>query len=370
MSPELLTRIGEYELKEKLGQGGYGAVYKARDSLGRDVAIKVLTAFGDDSNTIEGFRKEATTLAKLSHRNIVTVYQFGVDQGKPFLAMEYLQGQPLSAIIKARREMHLVEKLDIIIQATEGLKHAHENKVIHRDIKPHNLMVVENSVVKLIDFGIAQGDGSKSQSRQEIAGSLPYMSPEHFVQKRTPWCDIFSMGVVLYELLSGGMVPYASDRDDLPVAYHKLMSPDPAAPLSTYVKDIPQALEEVVAKAVCKDKLKGYETAEEFVFELARVQDTVKLEFVNSCMQAVTEAAAKEDYGSAHDLVERILRVDPNHVAAKRKQFELKKHVQQHHRNEQVHAICVRVEEAIASKKFDLAQIGLEEARHIEPNSN
>ncbi|HET9741799.1 MAG TPA: serine/threonine-protein kinase, partial [Terriglobales bacterium] len=216
MSPDTLAKIGDYELKEKLGQGGYGAVYRARDPIGRDVAIKVLTSFGDDNNTIEGFKKEATTLARLSHRNIVTVYQFGVDNGRPYLAMEYLQGQPLSAIIKAHREMHLVEKLDIIIQASEGLRHAHENKVIHRDIKPHNLMVVENSVVKLIDFGIAQGDNSKSQSRQEIAGSLPYMSPEHFVQKRTPWCDIFSMGVVLYELLSGGQVPYASDRDDLP----------------------------------------------------------------------------------------------------------------------------------------------------------
>src|SRR5579864_4133269 len=301
MAQEVLSRIGEYELKEKLGQGGYGAVYKARDQLGRDVAIKILTAFGDDTNTIEGFRKEATTLARLSHRNIVTVYQFGVDAGKPFLAMEYLQGQPLSALIKSRREMHLVEKLDIIIQATEGLRHAHENKVIHRDIKPHNLMVVENSIVKLIDFGIAQGDGSKSQSRQEIAGSLPYMSPEHFVQKRTPWCDIFSMGVVLYEFLTGGNVPYASDRDDLPVAYHKLMSNEPAPPLSSYIQDLPPGLEEVVAKAIAKQKLNGYETAEEFVFELGRIQETVKADFVNQLLGASNDAVNRQDYKVAHD---------------------------------------------------------------------
>jgi serine/threonine-protein kinase len=370
MPPEVLNKIGEYELKEKLGQGGYGAVYKARDQLGRDVAIKILTAFGDDSNTIEGFRKEATTLARLGHRNIVTVYQFGVDGGKPFLAMEYLQGQPLSALIKSRREMHLVEKLDIIIQATEGLRHAHENKVIHRDIKPHNLMVVENSIVKLIDFGIAQGDGSKSQSRQEIAGSLPYMSPEHFVQKRTPWCDIFSMGVVLYELLTGGHVPYASDRDDLPVAYHKLMSNDPPPPLSTYVQDLPPGLEEVVAKAISKQKMNGFETAEEFLFELARVQDTVKGEFVGQLLKAVNDAAAAQDYGVAHDLVERILRVDPNNGPAKRKQFELKKYIQQHQRNEQIRHICLRVEESMASKKFDLAEVQLEDARRVDPSSD
>ena len=370
MPPEVLNKIGEYELREKLGQGGYGAVYKARDPLGRDVALKVLTAFSDDSNTLEGFKKEATTLARLNHRNIVTVYQFGLADGKPYLAMEYLRGQPLSAIIKSRREMHLVEKLAIIIQATEGLKHAHENKVIHRDIKPHNLMVVGNSVVKLIDFGIAQGDGSKSQSRQEIAGSLPYMSPEHFVQKRTPWCDVFSMGVVLYELLTNGHVPYASDRDDLPVAYHKLMSSEPPPPLSTYVPDLPPGLEEVVGKAISKEKLKGFESAEEFLFELTRVQDTIKGDFINQLLKALDDAAEAQDYGSAHDLVERILRVDPNNVPAKRKQFELKKYVQQYQRNEQLQAICVRVEEAISSKKFDLAQLGLDEARQIDPNSD
>src|SRR5437764_14768606 len=103
MSPELLTKIGEFELKEKLGQGGYGAVYKARDSLGRDVAIKILTGFGDDTTTINAFKKEAATLAKLQHANIVTVYQFVVDDRCPSLALEDLQRQPLSALIKLRR---------------------------------------------------------------------------------------------------------------------------------------------------------------------------------------------------------------------------------------------------------------------------
>ncbi|PYX95237.1 MAG: hypothetical protein DMG63_19350, partial [Acidobacteria bacterium] len=330
-----------------LGQGGYGAVYKARDFLSRDVAIKILTGFGDDITTINVFKKEAATLAKLQHPNIVTVYQFGVDNMRPYLAMEYLQGQPLSAIIKTRRELHLVEKLDIIIQATEGLKHAHENNVIHRDIKPHNLMVVESAekslVVKLIDFGIAQGEASKSQS-QSIAGSLPYMSPEHFVQRRTPWCDVFSMGVVLYELLTGGIVPYASDRDELPVAYGKLMSQDPALPLSHHVANLPSGLEEVVAKAICKQKLKAYETAEEFLFELSRIHDIVKSQYVTERLAEVDAAIKRQDATGAYELVNDILRVDPKNTPANRKKFELKKLLEESKRNQKLRDMCVRAE--------------------------
>ncbi|PYY16124.1 MAG: hypothetical protein DMG60_15935 [Acidobacteria bacterium] len=372
MSPELLTKIGEFELKEKLGQGGYGAVYKARDSLGRDVAIKILTGFGDDATTINSFKKEAATLAKLQHPNIVTVYQFGVDNTRPYLAMEYLQGQPLSAIIKTRRELHLVEKLDIIIQGTEGLKHAHENNVIHRDIKPHNLMVVENAeksvVVKLIDFGIAQGEASKSQS-QSIAGSLPYMSPEHFVQRRTPWCDVFSMGVVLYELLTGGIVPYASDRDELPVAYGKLMSQDPALPLSRHVSDLPPGLEEVVAKAICKQKLSGYETAEEFLFELSRVQDNVKSQYVTERLAEVDAAIKRQDATAAYELCNGILRVDPKNTPANRKKFELRKLLEESKRNQKLRDMCIRAEGAIHEKRFDEAQRQLAEALQIDPSS-
>ena len=372
MSPELLTKIGEFELKEKLGQGGYGAVYKARDSLSRDVAIKILTGFGDDITTINVFKKEAATLAKLQHPNIVTVYQFGVDNMRPYLAMEYLQGQPLSAIIKTRRELHLVEKLDIIIQATEGLKHAHENNVIHRDIKPHNLMVVESAekslVVKLIDFGIAQGEASKSQS-QSIAGSLPYMSPEHFVQRRTPWCDVFSMGVVLYELLTGGIVPYASDRDELPVAYGKLMSQDPALPLSHHVANLPSGLEEVVAKAICKQKLKAYETAEEFLFELSRIHDVVKSQYVTERLAEVDAAIKRQDATGAYELVNGILRVDPKNTPANRKKFELKKLLEESKRNQKLRDMCVRAEGAIHEKRFDEAQRQLQEALQIDPGS-
>lgn len=372
MPPETLTKIGDYELREKLGQGGYGAVYKARDSMGRDVAIKILTGFGDDANTIKAFQKEASTLARLQHPNIVSVFQFGVDNGRPFLAMEYIQGSPLSVLIRMRKELHLVEKLDIIMQATEGLKHAHENNVIHRDIKPHNLMVVESPekslVVKLIDFGIAQGEASRSQS-QSIAGSLPYMSPEHFVQKRTPWCDVFSMGVVLYELLASGTVPYASDRDELPVAYGKLMSNEPALPISRHVPELPPGLEEVVAKVINKQKLSGYETAEEFLFELSRIQDVVRAQFVSERLTEVDSAVRNQESTQAFELVNRILRVDPKNATANRKKFELKKLLEEARRNQQVRAICVQAEGAIQERQFDTAQRSLEEARQLDPGS-
>jgi plastocyanin len=195
------------------------------------------------------------------------------------------------------------------------------------------------------------------------------MSPEHFVQKRTPWCDVFSMGVVLYELLACGTVPYASDRDELPVAYGKLMSNEPAIPISRHVPELPPGLEEVVAKVINKQKLSGYETAEEFLFELSRIQDVVRAQFVNERLTEVDSAVRNQESTQAFELVNRILRVDPKNATANRKKFELKKLLEEARRNQHVRAICVQAEGAIQERQFDAAQRSLEEARQLDPGS-
>lgn len=374
MSPELQHKIGEYELREKLGQGGFGSVYKARDpGLNLDVAIKVLTSVHDE-DIIARFNKEAVTLAKLKHPNVVNVLRFGVDSGRPYLVMEYLDGQPLSSVIHSGRQLPLVEKLDIIVQALEGLKHAHDHNVIHMDIKPHNLMVCAGAdksvLVKLIDFGIAQGGATKTHTNT-IAGSLPYMSPEHFSEKhrRTFWCDVFSMGVVLYEMLSGGHVPFATSSDDFTVAIGKLLGNEPALPLSSWTPDLPPGLEAVVMKAINTKKLSGYDTADEFLFELSRIQESVKAQFVNELVEKLEQASAADDAESASDLADQILRIDRKNAIAGRKKFELKKKLQESSRNKQVHEICIRIEGAIQEKHFDAAEKELADARSIAPES-
>lgn|SRR5215471_13877490 len=218
------TAIGDYKLTETIGDCGLAAIYKAWDKLGRDVAIKLSKQVGNDEGALQIFKPEAQIHSRLKHPNIVSIYQSGVDNGRPYIVMEYIEGRFLSTLIMSKQKLDLAEKLDIILQALEALKYLHNAGIIHRDIKPGNVMVVESHhqsplVVKLTNFGIAE----LVSEAHHVAGTLPYMSPEHFAKRRTPWCDLFSIGVVCYELLTGGILPFASVRDDLRAAYNKLV---------------------------------------------------------------------------------------------------------------------------------------------------
>lgn len=311
------AKLGEYEMAEKLGEGVRGSVYKARDPLGRDVAIKLLSV--ESANLVESLRKEAITLARLNHPNIIKVYRFGIDQGIPFLAMEYLNGQPLSRFVQEHPDLHLCEKLEITIRALDGLQYTHEQNVIHRDLKPQHIVVLENLDVKLIGFGMAQNiDGGEDEP--EVAGTLPYMSPMHFVKNRTGWCDVFSMGVVLFELLTRTL-PYASESDDLHAQYHTLMSSDPPPPLSKFIKDCPAELESAVAKALSKTAGEGYATAVDFLEAILRVQNTVKSKFIGELLNHVYTAATVKDYKLCQAALARIKRLDA--ATASRKQIEM-----------------------------------------------
>jgi len=376
MPPEIFTHIEGYEFRELLGQGGFGAVCKAIDKLGREVAIKVLTV-----NDLEGtqreasnktFLKEATTLAKLNHPNIVTIYSFDIDaSGRPYLVMEFLPGEPLSKIIRSGRQLHLVEKISLILQAARALQFAHSVKpqpVIHRDIKPQNLMIMRDGTVKLIDFGIAQVGGTRSRS-MNIAGSLPYMSPEHWQPPLTSWADVFSLGVVFYELLTGTL-PYATDEDTVPVAYQKIASTIPAAPLKQFLPSVPEDLEAVVAKVLSKQKINGYEEAQQFWLDLSRVYNRIKPDFISEHAERVLAAKNAGDFEAAFRIVEKLLWLDPTNHDVIALQSETHQAYRQEQRRVKVKAICERVEEALLNKKFDLAQLGLDEALQLAPNSS
>jgi serine/threonine protein kinase len=376
MPLEIFNHIEGYTFQELLGRGGFGAVCKAIDKLGREVAIKALTLTdqeGPDRETSnKSFLKEATTLAKLNHPNIVTIYSFDIDSsGQPYLVMEFLPGEPLSKIIRSGRQLHLVEKLSIILQAARALQFAHNVKpqpVIHRDIKPHNLMVMPDNTVKLIDFGIAQVGGMKSRSMNNIAGSLPYMSPEHWQLPLTPWGDVFSLGVVFYELLTG-TVPYATEQDTVPVAYQKIVSNTPAPPLKQYLPDVPAGLEEVMAKVLSKQKANGYKDAQQFWLDLSKIFSSVKAQFLAEGLERAIAAKNAGDYETAGELAQKLLRIDPENHDAGVLQSEINQDFQRKERSVKVRAICERVEEALQSKKFDLAQLGLEEALQLDPGS-
>ena len=205
MAPKEPAKIGKYDVIDVIGRGGMGVVYEATDPfLNRRVAIKMMTGgFSDNPDLLKRFFREAQSTGSLQHPNIVTVFELGDHGGNPYLVMEFLEGESLDAIISSRRQLSSLEKIQLIIGVCHGLSHAHHRGIVHRDIKPGNIMVSKEGSVKIVDFGIAH-IGAKSQTRTgQIMGSVNYMAPEQVngspVDART---DIFSTGVVLYELFT------------------------------------------------------------------------------------------------------------------------------------------------------------------------
>src|SRR5581483_4406384 len=158
MSLRRPVKVGKYEVVEVIGRGGMGVVYKATDPhLGRPVAIKMMTLqeYANNPEMLQRFYREAKSTGNLHHPNIVTIYELGDQDGSPYLVMEFLEGQTLDAVIRSRQPLTLLERIDFILEVCEGLAYAHERSVIHRDIKPGNIMVLANAGVKIVDFGIA-----------------------------------------------------------------------------------------------------------------------------------------------------------------------------------------------------------------------
>jgi len=275
MGQNTLTKIGKYEVIEIIGKGGMGVVYKAMDNLiERLVAIKMMTGgFAENPDLLKRFYREAKSTGMLQHPNIVIVYELGDHEGSPYLVMEYLEGEPLDKIITTRRDVSMVEKLGYMIQCCSGLGYAHQRGIVHRDIKPANLMVLKDGNCKLVDFGIARiADNSMTRTGQ-VVGTISYMSPEQInaqvVDGRT---DIFSAGVMLYELLTGAL-PF--DSKDTASTLLKIIHEDPP-PLKNYIQNYPPDLDEVMKKALAKDREDRYATADDFAFDLSRVQEQLK----------------------------------------------------------------------------------------------
>jgi serine/threonine-protein kinase len=203
---QLPARIGKYELEEFLG-GGMSHVYRARDTvIGRTVAVKILTEEGcQDAEAKARFLAEARTAGNISHDNILGIYDFGEDhQHRPFMVMEYLKGEDLGHAIKGGRTGELRDKLRMALQIARALEYIHSRKIIHRDIKPDNVHVGENGVVKLMDFGIAKTEGPQMTRAGYVLGTPYYMAPEQVTgQGVTDQVDVYAFGVLLYELLTG-----------------------------------------------------------------------------------------------------------------------------------------------------------------------
>lgn len=257
-----------YEIIEKVGSGGMADVYKARcHRLNRFVAIKVLKAeYSNDSTFVSKFRAEAQSAAGLSHPNIVNVYDVGDDDGLYYIVMELVEGITLKTFIERKGKLEVKEAVGIAIQIASGLEAAHDNHIIHRDIKPQNIIISREGKVKVTDFGIAKAATSNTISSNAM-GSVHYISPE---QARGGYSDeksdIYSLGVTLYEMLSG-KVPFEGDNT---VAIALLQIQGEAVPLRELNPDIPISLERIVQKSMEKKPERRYLSAAEMIADLKR----------------------------------------------------------------------------------------------------
>jgi serine/threonine-protein kinase len=255
---------GRYEIIELLGSGGMANVYRAHDPhLGRDVAIKVLAdRYTADPAFVERFRREASAAAQLNHPNIVQVFDRGETDGTYFIVMEYLTGPDLKSLIRTRGALPPLEAIDYAQQILAALAAAHRRDVIHRDIKPQNVMLASDGLLKVTDFGIARaGAESEMTEAGSVIGTAQYLSPEQaHGGELTSASDCYSAGIVLYEMLTG-RVPFDGER---PVVVAMKQINEPPVPPSTYEPDIPPALEAVVMTALAKRPSERYRSAEEF----------------------------------------------------------------------------------------------------------
>ena len=269
--PLKVPDIGKYHILELVGEGAMGVVYKAKDSvLDRTVAVKVMNdAIARQDELRTRFLREAQAAASLQHPNVVSIYDLGEVDGHLFIAMEFVQGADLEALMQQHEPLSLQQKLDIIIDVLTGLTFAHKRGIVHRDIKPANIRIAEDGRAKLMDFGVAHLTSSQLTSTGASLGTPVYMSPEQITGgKATPATDIFAVGAVLYELLTGNK-PF--DSQTLQGLFYKILTEKPT-PIREVMPGLPSALDHIVEKAMAKDAPQRYQSALDMANDLSGVR--------------------------------------------------------------------------------------------------
>ena len=258
---------GRYQVKQRLGEGGMANVYLARDLiLHRLVALKLMRLdLRDDAASVRRFQREAISLTKLSHPNIVNIYDVGEDNGIQYLVTEYVEGMDLKKYISENFPIDFVKVIDIMEQILAAVAHAHAHGIIHRDLKPQNILIDRQGHVKITDFGIALATGDSLTQTTTLMGSVHYLSPEQargsIVTKQS---DIYSLGIILFELLVGH-VPFQGETA-VSIALKHSQSQMPS--VRQFNPKIPQALENVVLHATAKDLIERYQSADEMAADL------------------------------------------------------------------------------------------------------
>jgi len=366
-----IPQIGKYEVVDVLGRGGMGVVYRAIDKrIGRNVAIKTLTqGFVGDPEMLARFYDEAKRTGGLQHPNIVTIYELGDHQGLPYIVMECIDGQTLDKIIQSNSPLPTVAQLKIVEEVCLALGYAHRNNVIHRDVKPANIIVQPDGVAKLLDFGIAKlnrVDRETGHTRNgRIIGTVPYMAPERLrdlpIDGRS---DIFAAGVLMYQLLSG-QLPFSGEDAAL---VEKLLH-DNHAPLSSHREDLPAPLEGILDRALAKNPDERYSTADEMAIDLSSVIADLRQEQVGELFPQAKRLAESQEFPRARAILQQLLRIDTRHAAAKRLLSEIQQQAARRQREEMLTKLRCQGEEALRGRRYDQAIAAFEEASKLDASN-
>ena len=309
-------QIGRYEILEELGRGAMGVVFKARDPfIGRLVAVKTITTgIAENPDLLGRFRREAQAAGGLQHPNIVTIYEMSEFDGTPFIAMEYLEGASLEKTIGEKLRLPLVDKLGYMVQACRALDYAHRRGVIHRDVKPANIMVTSEGIVKVVDFGIARiVDTAKTQTGV-LLGTLSYMSPEqvrggHADQR----CDVWALGVVMYELLAYRR-PF--DGENHAAVLMSILQEEPRA-IREFLPECSPSLENVVQGALRKQEALRYPTMEALLVDLEPIWNSLQKEAVEKMVSHGRELMESGNLEEACEILRKALSIETGNVTAK-----------------------------------------------------
>ena len=369
MEADAPKKISKYDVVDLIGRGGMGVVYKALDrTLGRLVAIKMVTAAAaEQGELLKRFYREAQFTANLRHPNIVIVYDLGDFEGRPYLVMEYLDGQSLESML-ATKTMTMLQKINSVRQICSGLEYAHSRQpsIIHRDIKPANIVVLEDGCVKIVDFGVARLVDSRHTRAGQLMGSFHYMSPEQIngvdLDGRS---DIFSTGVVLYQLLTSKL-PF--EGSGIAQTLNRIVG-SPAPPLSRFIQGYPPALDHIVARALAKERDERYRSASEFSFDLLGVEEHLKSSLFGEYIGRAERQLRDGQLERAKQELLKVLEIDRQHVRANELMRQVVQPIAKKQAQQRARDLQAQAEQALEQKQFGEALSCLEEAIRLD-NSN
>jgi predicted Ser/Thr protein kinase/tetratricopeptide (TPR) repeat protein len=371
-----MTKIGKYEILEELGRGGMGVVYKGYDALmEREVALKVISDSVLAVPEIRSrFYREARTAGKLSHENITVIYEVGEDEGRPYIAMEYLTGADLGTLLEKGEQISFAQKLDYAIQICRGLSFSHSHGIVHRDIKPANIRIAGRGKVKIMDFGIAKPESSSLTRTGAIIGTPFYMSPEQIQGRKIDTrSDIFSFGVLFFELLTGKK-PFSGDEST--AVMYKIVYDEPE-PIDGSEIGHHKGLRQVILKLLAKNPDKRYQDLAEVAGILEGVlAETKSAEWKKTEERTIKVEKALADardyirsgkFKKAQEAIERGERLDPAYPDLAMARGELKAAEEQARRRALIDERLAAARALAAARKHQQVIETLREVLAIDP---